>query len=121
MFRSRFSEAFLPKLPHFGPQDIERAVETMPSPQGEALLCALLGLVLNRKKPVEYVHHPGERAELTGGRAGHHGRALEEALQTHKTQWPLRWAGKNPLAGGRDFDTMTPEERVSACVVTRLC
>lgn len=28
----------------------------MPSPQVESLLCALLGLVLNRKKPVEYVH-----------------------------------------------------------------
>jgi len=54
MFRSRFSAAFSPKLPHFGPQDIERGVEDpVPSPQVENLLCALLGLVLNRKKPVE--------------------------------------------------------------------
>jgi hypothetical protein len=56
MFRARFSEAFPPKLINFGPQDIERGVvDTPPSPQIENLLCALLGLVLNRKKPVEYV------------------------------------------------------------------
>lgn len=56
MFRSRFSAAFPPKLSHYGPQDIERGVEgSMASPQVENLLCALLGLVLNRKKPVEYV------------------------------------------------------------------
>lgn len=55
MFRSRFHAAFPPKLAHFGPQDIERAVfDAVPSPQAEALLCALLGMVLNRKKPVEY-------------------------------------------------------------------
>lgn len=55
MFRSRFHAAFPPKLAHFGPQDIERAVfDAVPTPQAEGLLCALLGLVLNRKKPVEY-------------------------------------------------------------------
>jgi hypothetical protein len=54
MFRSRFSDAFPPKLPHFGPQDIERGVvDSALSPQVEALLCALLGLVLNRKKYIE--------------------------------------------------------------------
>lgn len=54
MFRARFSDAFPPKLANFGPQDIERGVvEGLPSPQVESLLCALLGLVLNRKKPVE--------------------------------------------------------------------
>jgi hypothetical protein len=56
MFRARFSEAFPPKLINFGPQDIEKGVvDALPSPQVEGLLCALLGLVLNRKKPVEYV------------------------------------------------------------------
>lgn len=45
------------KLPNLGPQDIERGVvDSSPSPQVEGLLCALLGLVLNRKKPVEYVY-----------------------------------------------------------------
>ncbi|QIW98534.1 hypothetical protein AMS68_004052 [Peltaster fructicola] len=98
MFRSRFHAAFPPKLAHFGPQDIERGVfDDVPSPQAEALLCALLGLVLNRKKPVEQ---------------GHHGRALEEAIQTHKSQWPLQWEGKNPLSGSQDFKTMTPENRL---------
>jgi hypothetical protein len=54
MFRARFSEAFPPKLANFGPQDIEKGiVDGLPSPQVESLLCALLGLVLNRKKPVE--------------------------------------------------------------------
>ncbi|KAK4992015.1 hypothetical protein LTR50_001411 [Elasticomyces elasticus] len=54
MFRSRFNSAFPIKLPQFGPQDIERGVvDSVPSPQVENLLCALLGLVLNRKKPVE--------------------------------------------------------------------
>lgn len=53
MFRSRFHDAFK-GVPNFGPQDIERGVvDTKPSDQVEALLCRLLGLCLNRKKPVE--------------------------------------------------------------------
>ncbi|KAK3060715.1 hypothetical protein LTS18_007920, partial [Coniosporium uncinatum] len=53
MFRSRFNDAFGARVPHFGPQDIERGVvDQLPSPQVENLLCALLGLVLNRKKPI---------------------------------------------------------------------
>lgn len=56
MFRSRFSEVFPPKLVNLGPQDIERGVvDSVPSPQVEGLLCALLALVLNRKKPIESV------------------------------------------------------------------
>lgn len=54
MFRSRFSDAFPKSLPHYGPQDIENAVaDPGPGEQAERLLCALLGLVLNRKKEVE--------------------------------------------------------------------
>ena len=57
MFRSRFTDAFPPKCPHLGAQDIERGVaDPLPSSQIEGLLCALLGLVVNRKKPVELVH-----------------------------------------------------------------
>ena len=53
-FRARFAEAMPGKLPNLGPQDIERGVvDSTPSPQVEGLLCALLALVLNRKKPVE--------------------------------------------------------------------
>lgn len=56
MFRSRFSDAFPKSLPHYGPQDIERGVQgEFPDEQAERLLCALLGLVLNRKKDVELV------------------------------------------------------------------
>lgn len=59
MFRSRFNEAFPRNAPHVGPQDIELGVaEGTPSQDVEGLLCALLGLVLNRKKPVELVSPP---------------------------------------------------------------
>ena len=54
MFRARFSDAFPKSFPHFGPQDIERGVvDPVPSENVEKLLCALIGLVLNRKKDVE--------------------------------------------------------------------
>ena len=54
MFRSRFSDAFPKSLPHYGPQDVERGVvDPIPGDQVERLLCALLGLVLNRKKDIE--------------------------------------------------------------------
>ncbi|KAH7378451.1 hypothetical protein DE146DRAFT_682603 [Phaeosphaeria sp. MPI-PUGE-AT-0046c] len=99
MFRSRFSEAFPRGAPHVGPQDIELGVaEGTPSADVEGLLCALLGLVLNRKKPVE---------------KGHYGRALEESIQTQKSQWPRAWGGSNPLSGGRGFQTMNALERIT--------
>ncbi|KAJ5992440.1 hypothetical protein N7451_008164 [Penicillium sp. IBT 35674x] len=98
MFRARFHDAFPRSLPHFGPQDIERGVEeSTPGDYIERLLCALLGLVLNRKKDVERNHYT---------------RPLEEAIHTHQPQWPKSWEGKNPLHGGRSFTTMTPEQRL---------
>lgn len=39
-------------------------------------------------------------------------RALEEAVQTHQSQWPAAWSGKNPTHGGGTFTGMTPVERV---------
>ena len=133
MFRSRFSDAFPPKCPHLGPQDLERGVtEDIPTPDIESLLCALLGLVLNRKKPVESVRpifpkkYPAlaasiRLATLRSGNAdtkavyrkGHYGRALEEAIQTQKSQWPRSWNYVNPLHGGRSFNSMAPTDRVS--------
>lgn len=54
MFRSRFNEVFPKSLPQYGPQDIEKGVvDSVPGEHVERLLCALLGLVLNRKKDVE--------------------------------------------------------------------
>ena len=100
MFRSRFSNAFPKSLMHYGPQDIERGIsEPVPGEHVERLLCALLGLVLNRKKDVE---------------RGHYGRALEEAIQTHSSQWPAVWNGANPLhaAGPGSFNNMNSEERL---------
>jgi hypothetical protein len=132
MFRSRFNEAFPRGAPHVGPQDIELGVaEGTPSADVEGLLCALLSLVLNRKKPVESVlSHPTPNtreiwSHRHGGtwhnkwltllvfyRKGHYGRALEESIQTQKSQWPRAWGAINPLSGGRGFPTMTALERV---------
>ncbi|KAL8926761.1 MAG: hypothetical protein Q9208_002835 [Pyrenodesmia sp. 3 TL-2023] len=99
MFRSRFNEAFPKSLPHYGPQDIENGIaEDVPGEHVERLLCALLGLVLNRKKDIE---------------KGHYNRALEEAVQTHSSQWSPKWAGKNPLHGGGSFNNMSPEQRLT--------
>ncbi|KAL4800968.1 hypothetical protein BDV19DRAFT_352471 [Aspergillus venezuelensis] len=98
MFRARFHEVFPRSTPHFGPQDIERGVvESPPGDHIERLLCAFLGLVLNRKKDVERNHYT---------------RPLEEAIQTHSAQWPKAWEGKNPLHGGRNFASMSSEERL---------
>ncbi|KAI4250041.1 MAG: hypothetical protein LQ352_005426 [Teloschistes flavicans] len=44
---------------------------------------------------------------------GHYQRALEEAIQTHNNQWPVKWLGKNPLHGGGSFNNMSPEERLT--------
>ncbi|KAI9760187.1 MAG: hypothetical protein M4579_001802 [Chaenotheca gracillima] len=98
MFRSRFADAFPKSLAHYGPQDIEQGVvDSVPGVQVENLLCAILGLVLNRKKYVE---------------RGHYQRALEEALQVNTPHWPRKWGGKNPLHGGKSFASMGPKERL---------
>lgn len=98
MFRSRFSDAFPKSLPHLGPQDIEQGIIGDTIGDGvERFLCALLGLVLNRKKDVE---------------RGRYNRALEDAIAENRGQWPTAWAGKNPLAGENNFNSMNPEERL---------
>jgi hypothetical protein len=56
MFRNRFNEAFPKSLAHFGPQELERdVVEAIPGDRVEHFLCAVLGLLLNRKQDVKYV------------------------------------------------------------------
>ena len=55
MFRNRFNDAFPKSLAHFGPQELERdVVEPIPGDRVEHFLCALLGLLLNRKQDVKY-------------------------------------------------------------------
>ncbi|KAI9722095.1 MAG: hypothetical protein M1828_004909 [Chrysothrix sp. TS-e1954] len=99
MFRSRFDDAFTRDVPNLGPQDFERGLDaSRPSEQMENYLCALIGLALNRKKPVE---------------RGRHSRALEEAIAQFKNQWPHLWQGVNPLYGPKTFDTMDRAERLS--------
>ena len=58
MFRSRFSDAFPKSLANFGPQELERGVvDSLPGEHVEHLLCALLGLLLNRKQDVKYASY----------------------------------------------------------------
>lgn len=79
MFRSRFNEAFPRNAPHVGPQDVELGVaEGTPSADVEGLLCALLGLVLNRKKPVELV-----RLAASPRTPELRSRSCHEALEIH--------------------------------------
>ncbi|KAL6403749.1 hypothetical protein AUP68_13119 [Ilyonectria robusta] len=99
MFRSRFHDAFPKSLAHFGPQELERdVVESIPGDRVEHFLCALLGLLLNRKQDVK---------------PGHYGRALEDAVSTHKSQWAPAWEEKSPLSGGGTFTSMNPTERLT--------
>lgn len=98
MFRSRFAEAFPKSLGNFGPQELEREVrDIVPGELAENFLCAILGLLLNRKQDVK---------------AGHYGRALEDAIQTHKSQWAKDWGSTNPLKGGATFQSMNPTQRL---------
>lgn len=55
MFRSRFSDALPKSLVNFGPQELERDVtDSIPGQRVEHFLCAVLGLLLNRKQDVKY-------------------------------------------------------------------
>ncbi|CAD6501959.1 BgTH12-02202 [Blumeria graminis f. sp. triticale] len=99
MFRSRFTEAFPKSLVNFGPQELEQDISSpVLGDSVESFLCALLGLLLNRKQDVK---------------PGHYQRALEEAIQTHKSQWAKDWEGKSPLAGGVTFVSMTTIQRLT--------
>ncbi|CAK7213174.1 hypothetical protein SEUCBS140593_001757 [Sporothrix eucalyptigena] len=98
LFRNRFAEAFNKNMVNFGPQELERdIVDSVPSERVEYFLCALLKLLLNRQQDVK---------------PGHYHRALDEAVQSHKSQWLTSWK-ENPLADGKTFQTMTPAERLS--------
>lgn len=59
MFRARFTETLPKSLANFGPQELERdIVDSVPGERVEHFLCALLGLLLNRKQDVKYVANP---------------------------------------------------------------
>ncbi|ROT38499.1 hypothetical protein SODALDRAFT_333094 [Sodiomyces alkalinus F11] len=99
MFRSRFNEVFPKNLSNFGPQELENDIsDTPPGQRVENFLCALLGLLLNRKQDVK---------------PGHYMRALEDAISSHKSQWPRAWDGKSPLSGGASFHSMVNTERLT--------
>ncbi|KAA8910917.1 hypothetical protein FN846DRAFT_769636, partial [Sphaerosporella brunnea] len=112
MFRSRFSDAFK-GVPNLGCQDLERGiVDSTPSEQVEQLLCGLISLCLNRKKPVEYVLALTAQL-LSKLRRGHHNRALEESLHTYQSQWPRSWEGRNPMSGGKHFGDLDTAGRLA--------
>ncbi|RDA92211.1 hypothetical protein CP533_5715 [Ophiocordyceps camponoti-saundersi (nom. inval.)] len=121
MFRSRFSDAFPKSLAHFGPQELERDIsDPVPGERVEHFLCALLGLLLNRKQDVKYAHPTvtiGVPSMLifahSLGRPGHYGRALEDAVASHKNQWLPVWEDKSPLVGGTTFNSMSPTQRLT--------
>ncbi|KAK8872733.1 hypothetical protein PGQ11_003247 [Apiospora arundinis] len=99
MFRSRFDPVLPKSLPNFGPQELERDItDSTPGDRVELFLCAVLGLLLNRKQDVK---------------PGHYNRALEDAIATHKNQWAKSWGEKSPLAGGATFGAMNPTERLT--------
>lgn len=117
MFRSRFTDALPKSLANFGPQELERdVVEPIPGDRVEHFLCALLGLLLNRKQDVKYGIMRLSLQLYNAKpfyRPGHYNRALEDAIASHKGQWAVSWGDKSPLSGGAGFNTMTPTERVS--------
>ncbi|TGJ85319.1 hypothetical protein E0Z10_g3441 [Xylaria hypoxylon] len=99
MFRSRFNDALPKSLANFGPQELERDVtESIPGERVEHFLCAVLGLLLNRKQDVK---------------PGHYNRALEDAISSHKNQWARTWEDRSPISGGKTFTTMNPTERLT--------
>jgi len=56
MYRSRFTDAFPKSLANFGPQELERdVINEIPGEHAEQFLCAVLGLLLNRKQDVKWV------------------------------------------------------------------
>ncbi|KAL2886649.1 hypothetical protein HOO65_060479 [Ceratocystis lukuohia] len=98
MFRARFNDIFSAHLATFGPQEFENDItDFFPGNRVEGFLCALLMLILNRKQDVK---------------PGHYNRALEEAISTHKNQWPKSWEGKSPVSGSNTFQTLAPSDKL---------
>lgn len=54
MFRKRFDAAMPRSLPHFGPIELEQDLQQFPpAERAEQFLCAVLGLLLNRKQDIK--------------------------------------------------------------------
>lgn len=125
-FRKRFDSVLPKSLPHFGPIELEQdIVQNPPGERVELFLCAVLGLLLNRKQDVKYVvalppptwpHHLGATCSSHGNhRVGHYERALNDFAingKEFKEQWPRKWEQKSPLAGDATFHSLTPDQRV---------
>lgn len=54
MFRKRFDSVMPKSLPHFGPLELELDLQQdPPAERTEHFLCAVLGLLLNRKQDIK--------------------------------------------------------------------
>ena len=120
MFRNRFSDALPKSLANFGPQELERdVVDAVPGERVEHFLCAVLKLLLNRQQDVKCDRPPPPSTAAidfsTPNRPGHYNRALEEAVQSNKSQWPSSWT-ESPLAGSKSFATIGPADRVRGTI-----
>lgn len=99
VFRQQFGE-FFDRVPEFGPQDVEEAVEAShPSDAVMDFMCRMLTLVSDRTRPVENPNY--NRAIATWSQGLSVGR-----------QDP-RWEGVNPLAGDVRFPDLNWQDRLS--------
>jgi hypothetical protein len=72
----------------------------------------MLSMHLCTSRRVPQIAHVRSGTDFSSNRSGHYNRALEEAVQTHKSQWAKDWESKNPLSGGATFSSMSPSQRV---------
>ncbi|KAG5513319.1 hypothetical protein PMAC_001382 [Pneumocystis sp. 'macacae'] len=104
-FRNRFSRLF-EGIPDLGPQDIERGILGEPDPLNKIveLLCRLVTLCLNRRKPVE---------------SKHFSRALNESIDTHIKHLDPSWSGYNPLHRDKGFYSLSASDKLKllCCLV----
>lgn len=97
-FRVQFPDLFL-GIPDIGPQDIEEGLESeVPSTEVQEFMCGLLTLAANRLKSVEYPQY---------------NRPLNDCVANHfATRGDPFWEGANPLAQGRRFPDLSPDDRL---------
>lgn len=97
-FRVQFPDLFI-GTPDLGPQDIEEGIEgEAPSVEVQEFMCGLLTLAANRLKPVEYPQY---------------NRPLNDCVANHyANRGDPMWEGSNPLASGRRFPDLKPDDRL---------
>ncbi len=114
MFRARFTEAFPKSSPNFGPQELERdVVEPIPGERVEHFLCALLGLLLNRKQDVKYVALSCRGPQCTSPRLSFTNLLTSGFTQTRSLQ-PCSRGGYSDTQGAMGKGLGEPESTLRA-------